>query len=70
MLNQIFVKSLSRFLPRMVLYEPESDALFTKLPGLKCGDKSIKNPGIFLMIYLFLLQRLQNKNVILRATGS
>ena len=50
--------------------EPESDALFTKLPGLKCGDKSIKNPGIFLMIYLFLLQRLQNKNVILRATGS
>nr|DAX75003.1 MAG TPA: hypothetical protein [Caudoviricetes sp.] len=33
MLNQIFVKSLSRFLPRMVLYEPESDALFTKLRG-------------------------------------
>lgn len=44
MLNQIFVKSLSRFLPRMVLYEPESGILSIELRvRLKLGRAKVQN---------------------------
>lgn len=55
MLNQIFVKSLSRFLPRMVLYEPETYILFVELQGRFCDDKNRQKLLIFLIFLLFLL---------------